>query len=155
MLHSISWQTYFSSAAILMAGYYIAIWFLYFKKRTVLDKGDHLIFQQSKESPFTSSANHSSYLPNENAGATLVKEDTILSASDQSFLDEMEALTAATGEAVDNATLVSVIQSLIKKYPSLKDSADLAFVNAAISDACKRNCAVDLSKENIKQLWFG
>lgn len=155
MLHLISWQTYFSSAAILMASYYIAIWFLYFRKRTVLDKGDHLIFQQSQENPFTSNANHSSYLPNENAGATFVKEDTIISALDQSFLDEMEALTAATGEAVDNASLVSVIQSLIKKYPSLKDSANLAFVNAAISDACKRNCAVDLSKEKIKQLWFG
>ncbi len=138
MLQSISWQTYFTVSAVLLAIYYVAILLLYYRQDMAMLFRQQVSFKNQTGS-FTKQEQASGDI--NTLGANLE--------------DEIIAYAASAGADYNKTELQYGLQLLLKKYAVLKDSILQPEITKTIISACENNCSIVLSDEEAGMLWNG
>lgn len=161
MFHSISWQSYWLTLALLTAGYYGVLYLLYFRS-------DFRIWfhRRSAEdrSPFTDSGS----LPVQRSGSlhqpSLFEEDSALervppgTANPErivySCLDELTAFfVEAKRRKWAKEELVQALRGILQKYPTLKASEYKESLTSVVVTQSELHCSIHLNREDTVRVW--
>jgi len=142
MLQSISWPTYFTACAILLALYYCGILFLYYRQDIALLFRQQIPFR--KQEAFASSNQ-----------TVLSQAGNDIDALGESLKDELTAFVASVGSQYNKTELQYGLQLLLKKYAVLKNAVIQPEITKKIISECKNNCSIELSDEEAGMLWNG
>ena len=158
MLTNITWKGYWTTLAILTAGYYLAIYLLYFRKdfEIILPKR-----QSEAKSPsatpavvsFLKEVNQPSLFPDEaNELSTPADGNESLVYA---CMDEVAAYfsEAKAGKCV-KSEVIYAMQRLLAKYPSLKGSPYKDSINNLIASEAQHHCSLQLNSEEMRQVWL-
>lgn len=149
MFNSISWQGYWIFLAILLVGYYLVIYLLYFRSDFTMklagsrrqwapveqdEASQPLIFQHATEKDASREAD--------------------LQAS--GCADELAAYfqEASRSKAAKKELLVALTK-LLAKYPALRSSSYVEALNNLMRSEAAHHCSVHLSSEEVVQVWSG
>lgn len=155
MLNNITWQGYWVTLALLSAGYYLAIYVLYFRndfkiafpKRNTLQKYSAAspavaaVIEQQVQTPADQKEEGSVMDINEGlVGACLDELNAYFDEAKRARLLKEEVLYA--------------LQTILRKYPSLtKSDYKEAVTNVIVSEAA-HHCALHFSSEEMVQVWL-
>lgn len=131
MFTQVSWGNYFTAIAFISAGYYLVIGYIYYRH-------DFLqLLSGKKITPGNSVVPVKNYQP-----------------LAQSFSDEVQAfMQQAAREQLAKENIVVSVQSLLNKYPALKDLAFRESIRNLVISECKSYCSIHLSEEELGVLW--
>ena len=129
MLHSISWGSYWSALLILLIIYYGYVALKYYSGQLFQKQG-----AQRNEDPET---------------------DDALLPEVRSLTDEITAYCqqAAQTNAV-KPEIIYALQRIIKKYPSIINSAYQSSVSKLLRLECHDQCGLHLDEMELKQVWM-
>jgi hypothetical protein len=142
MLQSISWQTYFTVCAVLLAIYYVAILFLYYRHDLALILRQQISFKKQ-----------GSFVPANQTAPLQINND--IDALGSNLKDEVRAFAASAGNQYNKTELQYGLQLLLKKYAVLKNSEVQTDITKTIISECENNCSIVLSDEEAGMLWNG
>src|SRR5687768_11549671 len=158
MVYNISWQGYWLTIALISAGYYLSIYLLYFRndfkiligRKTTKDsfqfrdKSSSLKTAPRQSESFKDSAEFEE--PDKNS------EEAIVYAC----IDELDAFfnESKNGKCIKEEMIFS-LQSILKKYPSLKQSAYKASLTNVMVGQCEHICSIHLDADDLVRVWFG
>lgn len=126
MFTHISWSSYFITIAILSAGYYLVIGYLYYRNDVL-----QLISPKKVEI---------------NNDVTIQRHQSLAHL----FSDEVQAFMQQAGkDQLGKEDILQSLQSLLNKYPALKDPA----FRESIQNLIKFYCSIHLSDEELRLLW--
>jgi hypothetical protein len=162
MFHTISWQSYWLTLALLLAGYYLAIYLLYYRS-------DFKIGLSRK----SLGNSLSSPVPSNNRE---MQTDTMLQpslfdkieapllptavVSTEEYLAEycMDELSAFFEEARSrrwvHEELIMALQSILRKYPALKSSSYKEPLSNVIVTQSENFCSLHLGREDMVRVWL-
>ncbi|MFL5788122.1 MAG: hypothetical protein ACJ748_08715 [Flavisolibacter sp.] len=163
MLHTISWQSYWITLALLSGIYYLVIYLLYFRNKldissnpksnqefysanTNCDEQTLTEFRQKQRSLFGEQLSSEFSTPSENTVENLV----------YGCMDEINAFfeQAKKTKWLKN-NLINSLRSILNKYPSLKDSEYKESISNVLVTECEHNCSVHLNAEDVIHVWLG
>ena len=148
----INWQVYITFCIIALALYYTGILFLFYRKRNFNSSPINSI--GSKPSANT---NQYTLFPNDNITSimpTSNSADTNLSYIVQDLVSELKAYLLQAGkETADKKQLATAIKFILKKYPSLNNSAFQHGITNLIAVECETNCNIFLNADELISLW--
>jgi hypothetical protein len=131
MFTEISWSSYIVTVLLLSTGYYLFIGYRYYR---------HDILQLISGKKVTT---------NDVVAANQNPEPLI-----QSFSDEIRAFMEQAGKnELDKKDIIQSLHLLLKKYPTLKDSAFQESIQNLIINECTSYCSIHLSEEELSVLW--
>lgn len=150
MLHSISWQAFFTTLALLLLIYWAFIGLSFYRheiKLLLAGKGKPGLQGASliTESPFEADIED-----------TPVATDTGLFPIAYALAEEIKQLAKEAGRRrLVREELMQALQSLIKKqpYPSLSNTAFRIAINNLVEAEIGTNCSIQFSKEELQMLW--
>jgi len=164
MINNVSWQGYWTSIALITAGYYLFIYLFYFRS-------DFKIFLNRKSQgennvQFTSVSNFQTkgnLVPNSNQQPFLFNEsgdfETPPKESDEymvyACMDEITAyFEAVIKTTCEKEKLINSLQLLLQKYPAIKNSQYKESLTNVIVTQCENRCSIHLSAEDVESLWL-
>ncbi len=165
MLNNISWQGYWATLAISTAFYYIWLYLKYFRNQfkipylhpsSPVPQAPHSVKSFLEESivsdvPVTG--------PN-----LFGEEDSPFETPDKdseeeivyAFMNELNAyLENAKKQKCVKEEIIFSIQSILKKYPTLKTSQYKESISNVLVSECEHLCSIHLSGEDVVQVWLG
>jgi hypothetical protein len=161
MFKGISWQGYWTTLALLTAGYYFVVYLRYFRK--VFNP-----FARQQESAAAAPAVSpavASFLQEQTQGSLFPDTETQAEFSlptepqEQAVyacLDEVSAYFAAAKKAkVAKAEVLFALGRILQKYPSLQTSEYQDSVNNVLQAEAEHHCSVHFSAEEMRQVWSG
>ncbi len=158
MFNNISWQGYWLTIALTSAGYYLSIYLLYFRNDFKI-----LIGQKKTKSSFEI-AGHSSPLDESLKQSELFNDSTEFELPDKNSeeaivyacIDELDAFfnESKKGKCLKDEMICS-LQSILKKYPSLKESGYKASLTNVMVGQCEHTCSIHLDADDLVKVWFG
>ena len=132
MFTQISWSSYIVTVLLLSAVYYLFIGYLYYRN-------DLLQLVSGKR-----------ITTNDNVVSKQRHQPLI-----QSFSGEVKAFMKQAGkDKLDKNDIIQSLQLLLKKYPTLKDSASQESIQNLIVNECTSYCSIHLSDEELSVLWI-
>ena len=162
MFHTISWQTYWQTLVLLLAGYYLAVYLLYYRS-------DFKI-RVHRTSPGSSgpSSLPAFYLekqPHSRTQSSLFEEDAP-STQDPgrdreeqivySCMDELMAFFEQAGRSKwAKEELIQALHRILRKYPALTTSSYKESLSKALASGCAHHCSVHLDAEDVARVWSG
>jgi len=157
MLNTISWQGYWLSIALSLAGYYLTVYLLYFRSD----------FKISLP-PRRKSPNADAFLQPRSEGVQetgidfshhpeFQKPDP---GSDEHFvyalIDEVAAYFNEVKKGrVVKEELLFALQRIAAKYPAIKDSAYKESIGSVIISEANHHCSVQITSEEMGHVWLG
>ena len=151
MLNNITWQGYWTTLALLSAGYYLVIYALYYRKdfKMILPRKE----QKSVHFSNTSSSAKGTFPEDVNeefSSPTPGDEATIYTCMDElnAFFQE-----SRKGKCVKEE-LIYAVQRILSKYPSIKDSEYKESINTVIQSEAKQHCSLQLSEGDMVHVWL-
>ena len=160
MLQSISWQTYFTSCIFLLVVYYVIVAVVYYRQDLLSKLNKQSAFQQPIEIPNVKEFDHKDYQPKVAEGPEVINGNYLPEANDFSELeesakDELQAFAMAAATQYSKTELITALKKILKKYAALKGSLFQQSINKIIEDECKANCSIELSDDEVAELWNG
>jgi len=146
MLQSISWKVFLITILTLIAIYYFAILFLYYKKEIlrILNARPFVFELKGKTNPFSSE-------PKESTSDT---KDTFSFVHD--LMEELKQIfLSALKNGYHKEELVMALQILLRDYQQLKQANVYTEINNHIATRCKDICSISLSDDELNMLWNG
>lgn len=155
MFNNISWQGYWTSIAIFTAGYYLSIYLLYFRRDFGILFPSGLSRGEEHSFDFGSSTK---------SNKTAISESEEFQTPDT---DSQEAIVYACIDELDaffneckkskclKEEMISSIQAILKKYPSLKASGYKASLTNVIVGQCEHICSIHFKADDVDRVWFG
>jgi hypothetical protein len=142
MFNTISWQSYWTSLALILAIYYLVVYLLYYRSDV------KLLFKGAGEKDSFSFRNDT---PEFQQPPTDTEEQIVYSCIDElnAFFEE------AKRKRWIKAELMHSLQLILKKYPSLQSSKYKASINTVLTNQCEHICNIHLSAEEVKHVWLG
>lgn len=138
MFNNISWQSYWVALALVSTGYYLLISFIYYR-------GDFRQLLSKKSSPTSNPAVISQ---------NLVSDETKERMLD-SCMDEISAFFQKSKRTrVVRKELIFSLQTILKKYPSLKSSGYKDSIGNAIAKQCEQICSIQLNQDEVNYVWL-
>ncbi len=161
MFNHISWQGYWTSLALLLTAYYLAVYLLYFRNDFQLLRG------RRKSIPsLPLSAVSQSPLPENNPPSANTEKLTDENPDFQlpplesmeyivyACIDELTAFfDASKSSKCNKPELLNGLQQLLGKYPQIKTSHYNASLTGIIKAQCEADCAIRLSAAELEGLW--
>jgi hypothetical protein len=160
MFNNISWQGYWATIALLTTGYYLSIYLLYFRNdfkilfrgKASSDSENYFGFSRfapagnKTTNPSGSTDSEEFQTPDKNS-----EEAVVYACIDEldAFFNESKKSKCLKDE------MVSSLQSILKKYPSLKTSVYKASVTNVIVGQCEHICSIHLKADDVDRVWFG
>lgn len=147
MFNDISWQAYWTTLSLILAGYYLILYLVYFrpdfKVTSFLTK---LITPvKNHQQALFDSAGDFQRPPEESEEAVVYAYMDELSA----FFEQSKKVKCIKEE------LICALQTLLKKYPTLKTSQYKdSFTNVMVTQ-CEHMCSIHLSADDLVRVWFG
>jgi hypothetical protein len=163
MLNNISWQSYWTTLALLLAGYYLIIYLLYyrsdfsvrFRRKTF---GGHdfssvpLFLRERQPSDKVQSSLFDVDSSPEFQRPEVGTEEYVL----YSCMDELTAFFEEAGRRKwVKEELMQVLQNILHKYRSLKASSYKESLSNVVVAQCEQNCSIHLNAEDLVRVWFG
>jgi hypothetical protein len=149
MFNMISWQGYWIFLAILLVGYYLVIYLLYFRSDfTIRLAGNRRQWAPvGQDGKVQGAAFPSTYEPDSSS-------EVDLQAS--GCADELAAYfqEASRSKAAKKELLVALTK-LLTKYPALRSSSYVEALNNLMRSEAAHHCSVHLSSEEVVQVWSG
>jgi hypothetical protein len=148
MFNSISWQGYWIFLAILLAGYYLVIYLLYFRSDfSIKPAGNRRLWTPVEQG----GAGQSSLFPSAAAAGT-PEVDLLASAC----VDELGAyFREASRSKTTKEELLFALTQLLSKYPSLPLSEYIVSINNLIRSEAEHHCSIHISSEEVVSVWLG
>ena len=147
MFTQISWGSYITIVAVLIAGYYFFVGFRYYRndllqllsgKKISVDKVSFTATQRPHK---------------ENLQEAFEKQNFFQLA--QSLSDEIQAfVNASAGDKLNKDEVMNGLRGLLGKYPALKDSSFTEFIQNIIISESESNLSILLSPEEAAALWI-
>ena len=142
MINNISWQGYWITLALILAGYYLIIYLLYYR---------HDLKAWIHPKPYNSD------------GIVLAPESILQPPVERdaerlidSCMDELNAFfEESRRKKIVKEELIYSLQLLLKKYPSLKDSEYKESLSNLIATQCEHICLVRLTMDEVYHVWMG
>ncbi|HUC81922.1 MAG TPA: hypothetical protein VMR70_13460 [Flavisolibacter sp.] len=160
MLNNISWQGYWTTLALLSAGYYLVIYLLYYRsdfKITFPQKG-----QQKKSGDAFAAVINTGNLPTQSSRIQEEADDfekPPIDSEEGIVYHLMDEVTAYFEEARKsrcvNEELLYAVQRILSKYPTLKGSKYQESINNVIVSEAEHLCSIHISSEEIAGVWLG
>ena len=164
MINNVNWQGYWTSIALITAGYYLLVYLLHF--RTDFKFFLHRNSQGENNIQFTSVSdlqNKVKKSPESNQNPFLFNEsrdfDTPTKESDEymvyACMDEITAyFEAVIKTTCEKEKLINSLQLLLQKYPAIKNSQYKESLTNVIVTQCENRCSIHLSAEDVEGLWL-
>ena len=160
MLNNISWQGYWTTIALLTTGYYLSIYLLFFRTDfKILYRGKATNNENSID--FTNSnikrQDVSTQSPTINdfdefQSPEVGSEEAVVYAC----IDELDAFFQESKKAKClKSELISSLQIILKKYPTLKGSGYKASLTNVIVGQCEHICSIHLDADDVVRVWSG
>jgi len=156
MFTQISWSNYITVVALLLAGYYLIIGYLYYRSDILnLLLGRKIIqFGNTSLTATQTDPLHKPVLRFNKAHVENAFEKQNLFPAVQSLSDEIQAfLNEAGRNKLNKEDVLPPLQLLLAKYPILKDSSFQESMQNIIETECIANCSIHLSEEDLNKLW--
>lgn len=146
MFYSISWQAYWTTLSLCIAGYYLIVYLVYFRKdfSTIFIKTESV---RAKLHPHVRSSPEDQ-LP----GSSLQnnEQETIV----HSCIDEVNAyFEEARKSKCLKEEIAYALKGILKKYPTLKHSGFRASLSSLIITQCEHICSIQLKSEDMARVW--
>jgi hypothetical protein len=152
MLHSISWQSYWTCMVVLALLYYVLVYWLYFRNSTA---PLHRMMRAStaQASPLHSTGTSNRAARDDNDSFSVPDEATEERAV-YNCMDELNAFFAQAKKARwANAELVFALTKILKNYSFLTKSPYQASLTSVIRREAEHHCSVHLSDDEVAELW--
>ena len=158
MFNNISWQGYWLSIALLCAGYYLSIYLLYFRNDFKIlsgrktSEGSFEMAAVSRPLKTTPGLSESDTEAEEFQNPDKNSEEAIVYAC----IDELDAFfNEAKKRKCLKEEIISSLHSILKKYPSLKQSGYKASITNVMVGQCEHICSIHLDADDVVRVWFG
>jgi hypothetical protein len=148
MFNNISWQSYWTSIALIAAVYYLAVFLIYFKAsfKAFLSLKNWSVNRETEG--FTSPVQSDDSFPEEKDRA----EEFIVYAC----IDEIKALYEQLKRSKGvKQEILYALQQVLNKYPTLKNSPYKRTINHVIVSQSEHICSIRLSAEDVDHVWIG
>jgi hypothetical protein len=145
MFNTISWQSYWTTLAIISTIYYFVIYLIYYRKNF---KASFLAgtFTQNRKFSLVANTNDPGF------------EQPPKDSEEHIVYSCMEELNAFFQEAKKRKwtknELISSLGIIIKKYPSIKLSAYRQPVLNVLSNHCEHVCSIHINEEELDHVWL-
>jgi hypothetical protein len=154
MLHSISWQEYWITVAIISIFYYLVVYLTCFRGILKSNSGvqkakfsfanSELEVEQSVSTMSNNGMRQSSKIENSDEVAA------------EACLDEINTFFEnQRGSKPMKREMIFSLYTLLQKYPSLRNSDYTGTLNKVIATQSEVICSIHLSAEELKGVWFG
>jgi hypothetical protein len=158
MFNTITWQGYWTTLALLSAGYYLFIYLLYYRKDFKISFPKQKVAIKPSSVPaasasFVTEQNELSLDTDEaNAVETYADSDERMVYA---CMDELSAyFESSKGTKVVKEEFVFAVQKILSKYPSLKSSEFKEAVSNLIVSEASHNCSIHLEEEDLFHVWL-
>jgi hypothetical protein len=141
MLSTISWQSYFITLGLATLGYYLAIYFLYYRADFPKWIAGFWSIPKEKSSGHVTSTSTSTYSIEEQVFDSCLSE---LAA----FFDQARKRKWAKAE------LLYALKHLLKKYAALRSPEYKEPLKKILISQSELNCSIYLSAEESEQVWL-
>jgi hypothetical protein len=157
MFNNISWQGYWITLALISAGYYLAIYLLYYRNdfKIILPKskpqdhsGNSSLSFPSMEKP---TLQPTLFEENEHVSHPADNEDHLVS----SLMDELTAyFKEAKKVKCIKEEAIYALQRILSKFPAVKNSIyKESLTNVIVTDA-ELHCSIHLSADDMVKVWL-
>ena len=151
MFNSISWQAYWLTLCILLAGYYLIIYLVYYRNGVRPDgttPGLDAEYNYQSESIFsfkTAAATSSE-------GLMMPDQEHLI----QACFDELSAyFEGAKRMKISKEDLLISISKILSKYPALRVSTYRDSIVKIIRSEAEHHCSIHISGEEVSEVWLG
>jgi hypothetical protein len=149
MFNNISWQSYWTSIALMATIYYLVVFFIYFK-------ADFIASFSLKGWPISSRETKGFTSPVESDGSFLEEKDRTEEFLVYACIDEIKALYEQLKSSKGvKQEIVYALQQVLNKYPTLKNSPYKRSINHVIVSQSEHICSIRLSSEDVDHVWIG
>lgn len=160
MLNNISWQGYWTSLALLSAGYYLVIYLLYYRsdfKMTFPRKGQHRKSAAAFAAVLNAGKRAAQPSPIQDEDNAFEKPPI---DSEEGFvyhlMDEISAyFEEARKSRCVKEELLYAVKQILSKYRSLNGSKYQESINNVIVSEAEHLCSIHISSEEIAGVWLG
>ena len=143
MINNISWQGYWITLALLLAGYYLTVYVFYFRK-------DFKVFLNRKQGAGTLS------FPGSGDEGKLSVDKPGEEAVVYACIDELDAFFQESKKTkCIKEEIIFSLQLILKKYPSLKTSEYTASLANVIVGQTENICSIHLNSDDLGRVWNG
>lgn len=165
MFNNISWQGYWTTLAVITAGYYLIIYLLYFRKdfQVLVNRKTGTNSPVSLNSAPTIQGKTKE--SQEDSGQPSLFEDSshleVPSEKSNEYplyacMDELNAFfEQAKRSKTTREELIYSLQVILKKYPALKVSEYKEPLTNVMVTQCEDICSIRLSAEDMVRVWMG
>lgn len=157
MFTQISWGNYTTITIVLLLFYYLFIGFRYYRNDLIQLFTGRKISRDNRLG-FTATESLSMDFPeldvkNTDPESSFEKPNIIRST--QLLADEINAFTVEAGRnTLQKDDIIQSVKLLVAKYPAIKNYSILRIViDEVVIKACKDNCSIHLSEEELSGLW--
>jgi hypothetical protein len=157
MIQNMSWHGYWTFMSLILFGYYLIVFLLYFRKAFASDRGYNNKFSHdsiNRSVPLFDRDHHAKSVVAEaetqlTPGATA--EETIV----ETCMDELTAFfEQCKSSRVVAGELVFGLRRIVQKFPSLKDSEYKQPLERLIISQAQHICSVQLSEAEVESVWM-
>jgi len=154
MLHSISWQEYWITVAIISIFYYLVVYLTCFRGILKSNSGVQKAKFSFANTELKVEQSVSTMSSNEMQQSSKIDKSDELAA--EACLDEINAFFEnKKGSRPVKTEMVFSLYTLLQKYPSLRNSDYTETLNRVITTQAEAICSIHLSAEELKGVWFG
>ena len=159
MLNNITWQGYWTILALLSAGYYLVIYFLYYRKDFKIENPK----RGASTKHATTSAAMASFMQAHNAAVPMNEQDVVdFGAPDEkaeqivyACMDELNAFLEGVKSAkCAKPEFLYAVQKILSKFPDLKNSQFKDSISQVILSEAAHHCSIHLSEEDMVHVWL-
>ena len=155
MLSSISWQEYWITVVISCISYYVVVYLTCFRGSWKLNSS----FQKGKKIAFANSETTGDHALSTMANNEMDRSSKINNTEESTAgtcLDEINAFFEnQKGSKTVKREMMFSLYTLLRKYPSLRNSEYKEALNRVIATQCEVICSIHLSAEELKGVWLG
>lgn len=161
MFDNISWQGYWATIAILTAGYYLAIYLLYYRNDFLVEWQKRSKFHSKSPLSYTSTEGARPPLNNlqqpslfDDPEEFQRPENTTTEFAVYSCMDEINAyFEEAKRNKCAKEELLFALQNILSKYPAISTSEYKESLTNVVVNQCEYICSVHLSADDVLRVW--
>jgi len=140
MFNTISWQSYLTTLALVIAIYYAFLLIFYYRNDLEV-----LVRSKNESQPFQANGE-------EFQRPSVDSDEGIVYAC----MDEVNAFfEEAKKRKWHKNELTYAIQSIVKKYPAIRTSGYKKSVSTVLQNQCEHICNIHISAEELEHVWLG
>lgn len=162
-MQQISWQSYWTTLAIIVVLYYAIVVFLFYRNKLIFWTQGTASGSRVQQAAAPLDNFHEQKI---DGNVSLLKDDDRNAFADPqpgseehivySCMDECNAFfEAAKSSKPVKKDLILSLQQILSKYPTLKSSTYKESISNVIAAQCKQNCVIHLDEEDKVLLWAG